>query len=496
MSQEKINIIFPNQLFENSPLLENNYDIYLLEESLFFKQFNFHKQKIAFHRASMKYYEDFLLKMGKRVHYIESMQKLADVRYFIENQISNGTNEINFYDPVDNWLSKRIYSFSNQVKLKSYENPLFINDNMDLLHFFKPEKKFFAHAVFYKQQRKKLNILMNADSTPVGGKFSFDEDNRKKYPNDLIPPELDLPPNTDYWKESLSYVKKHYPRNFGSLSKDGFFPITHQQSYDWLDQFLEKRFSEFGDYEDAIVSEHTFLNHSILTPALNSGLISPKYILDVVQKYAKKNDIKINSLEGFIRQIIGWREFIRGMYVVKGTSSRNKNFWKFNRKIPKSFYDGTTGILPVDDSIKKTEKYAYCHHIERLMVLGNFMLLCEFNPNEVYRWFMEVFIDSYDWVMVPNVYGMSQFADGGYFATKPYISSSNYIKKMSNYKNGEWSKIWDGLFWNFINNNSEFFKSNQRLSMMFHTFNRMKDETKKNHLKTASDFLHKLDSFV
>ena len=140
------------------------------------------------------------------------------------------------------------------------------------------------------------------------------------------------------------------------------------------------------------------------------------------------------------------------------------------------FYDGTTGIPPIDDSIHKTLKYGYCHHIERLMVLGNFMLLCEFEPDQVYQWFMELFIDSYDWVMVPNVYGMSQFADGGTFATKPYISSSNYIKKMSNYKNGDWCKIWDALYWNFINNNASFFKSNPRLSMMVHLLNRMSND--------------------
>ena len=493
MKSQAINIILPNQLFKDSPLLDNNFTNYIIEESLFFRQFNFHKQKIAFHRASMKYYESLLASRGKKVKYIESHQELADLGYFINKHINNGVKEINFYDPVDNWISKKIYSFSKSVKLKSFENPLFINQSADLLHFFKPEKKFFAHAVFYKQQRKRLNILMNSDSTPVGGKFSFDEDNRKRYPKEMTPPSIDLPLQTDFWIESLSYVKKYFSSNFGLLNSEPLFPVTHEQSNEWFNQFLSKRFSDFGDYEDAIVKEHVYLNHSILTPLLNSGLLSPHYVLNAVEKYARDNKIKINSHEGFVRQIIGWREFIRGMYVVKGTPSRNKNFWGFNRKIPKSFYEGTTGITPIDDSIKKTQKHAYCHHIERLMVLGNFMLLCEFDPDEVYRWFMEVFIDSYDWVMVPNVYGMSQFADGGFFATKPYISSSNYIRKMSNYKSGEWSIIWDALFWNFIKNNSIFFKSNPRLSMMFHTFNRMKDETKSNHVKIANDFLNTLN---
>ena len=169
----------------------------------------------------------------------------------------------------------------------------------------------------------------------------------------------------------------------------------------------------------------------------------------------------MNSCEGLIRQIIGWREFIRGVYVCKGVEERTKNFWNFTRPIPNSFYDGTTGIQPLDDTINKINLTGYANHIERLMIIGNFMLLCEFHPDHVYRWFMELFIDSYDWVMVPNVYGMSQFADGGLMSTKPYISSSNYILKMSNYKKGDWCETWDALFWNFMNNQRDFFSKIQ-----------------------------------
>jgi deoxyribodipyrimidine photolyase-related protein len=209
-------------------------------------------------------------------------------------------------------------------------------------------------------------------------------------------------------------------------------------------------------------------------------------------QFAEKKDIPINSTEGFVRQIMGWREFIRGMYEVKGSYSRTRNFWNFKRKIPDSFYDGSTGIDPIDATIKKVLKTGYCHHIERLMVLGNFMLLCEFDPDEVYRWFMELFIDAYDWVMVPNVYGMSQFADGGTFATKPYIGGSNYIRKMSDYPSGPWEAIWDGLFWQFIDNHMDFFASNPRTSMLVHSYNRMAPEKRKEHLARADAFIQKL----
>ena len=225
---------------------------------------------------------------------------------------------------------------------------------------------------------------------------------------------------------------------------------------------------------------------------INIGLLEP---LDVVLRavhFAEKNNIPINSTEGFVRQIIGWREFIRGMYQCKGSYSRTKNFWSFKRKIPKCFYDGTTGIDPIDNTIKTILKTGYCHHIERLMVLGNFMLLCEIEPDDVYKWFMELFIDAYDWVMVPNVYGMSLFADGGLFSTKPYISSSNYIRKMSNYKCGEWCEIWDGLFWRFIIKNESVFKMNPRTNMMVNLFKKMEETKKIKHLKIAEDFLSQL----
>jgi deoxyribodipyrimidine photolyase-related protein len=183
---------------------------------------------------------------------------------------------------------------------------------------------------------------------------------------------------------------------------------------------------------------------------------------------------------------------MRGVYISKGSYERTKNFWGFKRKIPKSFYDGTTGIPPIDDTIKKVLKTGYCHHIERLMVLGNFMLLCEFDPDEVYQWFMELFIDAYDWVMVPNIYGMSQFADGGLMATKPYISGSNYLMKMSDYKKGEWQEVWDGLFWRFMHVHSDFFLSNPRLSMLVKMFDKMPEEKQKQHLVNANSFIDKL----
>ena len=207
---------------------------------------------------------------------------------------------------------------------------------------------------------------------------------------------------------------------------------------------------------------------------------------------SESGSIPLNSLEGFIRQIIGWREFMRVIYLRHGVAERTENFWNFTRPMPQSFYDGTTGIDPIDHVIQALHEDAYCHHIERLMVVGNFMMLCRIDPDEVYRWFMEFFIDAYDWVMVPNVYGMSQFADGGIFATKPYLSGSNYIRKMSDFKKGDWCEVWDGLFWTFVEDHRDFFLKNYRMAQMAQLHDRMSEEKKKNHRENAVRFLRKL----
>tara|TARA_B100001564_G_scaffold252152_1_gene214324 strand:- start:70 stop:756 length:687 start_codon:yes stop_codon:yes gene_type:complete len=219
----------------------------------------------------------------------------------------------------------------------------------------------------------------------------------------------------------------------------------------------------------------------VLTPYLNIGILNPKTVLERVIEKSKELSIPINSLEGFIRQIIGWREFIRGMYVENGEEQRTRNFWNFNKKMPSSFYNGSTGIEPVDFVIKKSENGAYAHHIERLMIMGNIFFLLRINPDDVYKWFMEFYIDAYDWVMVPNVYGMSQFSDGGLMSTKPYISGSNYILKMSDYKKGSWSKIWDALYWEFIKDERAFFLKNPRMAMMVRLYDKKSSEMKEEY---------------
>ena len=484
---KKAILIFPHQLFENNPALINEAEIFLVEEYLFFRQYNFHKQKLLFHRASMNFYSDYVSRKGYQVNYIESSSELSDIRSLIQFIHKSGFTEIHYADVVDNWLENRIKSSAQKFGLKvyEYESQCFINSKEEIINYFKGKRKY-SQTEFYIKQRRKLNLLIDENGKPVGGKWTFDSENRAKLSNTQSIPEITLSPFNKYYKEAVDYVEKNFPFNPGKINLEFLMPITFVESKLWLDKFLQQRFMEFGKYQDAIIENESTLNHSLLSPMMNIGLITPDYIMKATMNFIDENKVPLNSAEGFIRQIIGWREFIRGVYITAGTYQRRNNFWKFNRQIPKSFWNATTGIKPIDNTIEKVLKTGYAHHIERLMIIGNFMLLCQFAPNEVYQWFMELFIDAYDWVMVPNVYGMSQFADGGLMSTKPYISGSNYLLKMSNYKKDSWTKVWDSLFWNFMASHRNFFSSNPRLSLLLKTYDKM-DNRKKSEIKLEAE---------
>jgi deoxyribodipyrimidine photolyase-related protein len=288
-------------------------------------------------------------------------------------------------------------------------------------------------------------------------------------------------------------VEKHFPKAPGEFQGDFDYAISHDGAQRWLTDFVEHRLLRFGTYEDALVVKEPLLHHSLLSVYLNNGLLLPKDVLDAVLNESETRNLPLNDVEGFVRQLLGWREFIRGLYLSVGRKQRTRNYWGYTRKIPQSFYDGTTGIVPVDVVIKKVLKNGYCHHIERLMVMSNFMLLCDFDPDEVYRWFMELFMDAYDWVMVPNVYGMGQFADGGMMSTKPYISGSNYLMKMGDFEKGEWTEVWDGLYWRFIDKHRDFFLKNPRMGVMVKSYDKMDTEKRERLSLAATKYLEGLN---
>lgn len=483
-------LIFPNQLFKTLPEEILGKEVIIIEEPLFFNLYPFHKQKIAFHRASMRFYESYLKSKRISVSYIDYNQ--ADSFSFLSDL---AIHSITTYYPSDNWLEKKLKFISKKkgISIHFLDNPSFKNNLKDIQSYFGSKKSVFHHD-FYILQRKKWNLLLTPDGKPIQGKWSFDAENRKKYPKDKTLPSIISLQKNDWDIEAEAYVNHHFSSHLGELSDKKQYPTTHEESQAYLQDFLNHRFYDFGEYEDAIVKEASILHHSLLSPLINTGLLSIEEVIHETVNFGLKNEVPLNSLEGFIRQIIGWREFIHGIYIEKGTFQRNSNFWDHQNPMPKAFYSGQTTIEPVDDTIHKLIKSGYNHHIERLMILGNFMLLCEIHPNAVYQWFMEFYIDAYDWVMVPNVYGMSQFADGGYMCTKPYISGSNYILKMSNYKKGAWCDIWDGLYWRFVSKHRDFLNKNIRFKMIISQLDKMNPERKAYLFEQAELFLEKIHS--
>ncbi len=482
-------LILGNQLFPLKYLKPYKENIFYIAEDYGLCTFQkHHKLKLILFLSSMRSYADGLKKNNFKINYTD-LSKDFKIPYekklekFIKK---NKINHINLFEIEDKFFEKKIISLVNKLKIKMnvIPSPMFINSRDDFKQYLSKTKKPFM-ANFYKLARNKTDILMDK-GRPKGGKWSFDEDNRKKIPSSIKIPAMLNTNETPHTKKLKKEIEKIFPDHPGTV--DNFWiPTTYSDSIKWLDHFISKKFNLFGDYEDAVDTNNNFLFHSALSPLINLGLITPEIIIERIRKV--ENKIKINSYEGFVRQIIGWREFIRGIYQNYDKQLENNNFFKHKNSLTKSWYDGSTGLDPLDHSIKNAEKYGYTHHIERLMILCNIMNLCEIEPKQVYNWFMEMFVDSSDWVMSPNVYGMGLFSDGGIFSTKPYICGSSYFMKMMNFKKGTWNDIMDGLYWRFINKNRKFFQTNPRLNMMVVIFDKMKDERKNNIIKKANQFI-------
>jgi deoxyribodipyrimidine photolyase-related protein len=473
-------IVFPHQLFDPYQLSELELDeIIIIEHPYFYQRLNFHKQKIILHFCSIREYQEELELAGYSVKLID----LAKAK----NWRPNKQDDWLCFDPIEKKLQKTLKTWQKTTSLEVLESLNFLSSPEWLKEHFETHKWFMAK--FYEEQRKHLQILVNENNKPLGGQWSFDEENRQKLPLKTIIPKNFNVPESRFYKEAIKFVKKNFPKNPGQI-EEFIWPATRSQAESMFNHFLKHRFAQFGKFQDSIEQDQPFLFHSLISSSLNIGLLCPQYVVESALEYASKYEIPISSLEGFIRQIIGWREYVRAVYLFKGESMKKSNFWKFKKKkLSKKFYYANTGLLPLDNAIIRAQKYAYSHHIERLMVLGNFMLLTENHPAEVNRWFSEMYIDAYEWVMIANVFGMSQYADGGGIVTKPYISSSNYIRKMSHYKKDEWADIWDALYWHFVHKNRKILLKNQRYSMVMQNLSNMEAARLKEHLKIAKKFL-------
>jgi len=492
-------VILGDQLFD-PVLLEkkvgSRVPVFMAEDLGLCTHFKYHQQKLVFFLSAMRHFRAELEVLGWRVDY-HSLDKNEQLSYFEKIRKfceKNKIVELISYEISDRFFESQFIEFCQKrgIKWTMLESPGFLTPRAEFKTYLSQSKKPFM-KVFYERQRKRLKILVDQEGDPVGDQWSFDEDNRQKLPKKINLPLFPEIEADEITRDTITLVTEKFGAHPGRASQL-WLPTTREEAKKWLQIFVQERLKEFGPYEDAISNRAPFLFHGVLTPFLNSGLLTPHEVISVVLKAHVRAKLPMNSVEGFIRQIIGWREFIFGIDRNFYEKQWTTNQWKHQRKLKDCWYEGNTGIPPLDDVIKKTVKYGYAHHIERLMIVGNMMLLCEIHPHEAHRWFMEMFIDSADWVMGPNVFGMGISSDGGIFATKPYICGSNYWLKMSDYSKGEWCDVVDGLYWRFIKNHQAALLKNPRMGTMARALDKIAPGRKETIFKAAALFLNQVTS--
>ena len=487
-----IQIILGNQLFPAEHLPPPKHSVVFMAEDVSLCTYvRHHKKKLVLFLAAMRNYADGLRALGYDVLY-HALEDRDESSY--ENKLAAAVDasqakRLRIFEIEDRFMQHRLLDWATRqgTELTIERSPMFLCNRERFTDFLQSVESP-RMADFYREERRRLGLLVDRSGAPIGGRWSFDADNRKKLPAGIDPPAVPRPPPQQHVSTVTSLVNQRFADHPGS-TEDFSFPVTRQAALASLDDFLEQRFESFGPYEDAISQRSRTLFHSLLSPSLNLGLITPDEVIAKAVKYAEAHDTPLNSLEGFVRQIAGWREFVRGIYQNYGEKQEASNFWNHHRQLTHSWYRGDTGIPPLDDAVRNAWEHGWDHHIARLMIVGNLMNLCEIEPSEAHRWFMEMYVDSSDWVMGPNVYGMALFSDGGIFATKPYICGSNYLLKMSDYARGDWCDVVDGLYWRFVDKHANFFSANPRLSMMPRSLARLKPERKSKIFAAAERFL-------
>lgn len=484
MAERGVRLVLPHQLFLDHLDAARGTTFVLVEHDLMFRQYRFHRQKLVLHRASMKRFETRLQEAGFEVRYVESDGRTTS-RAALDRLLEElAPTEVTAYDVVDDWLGQELAA----VVTEWLETPNFLTDRPTLRSYFgdgSGSGRGARMASFYSWQRQRLDVLVEGDDQPVGGKWSFDEENRKKLPKGHPVPALSTAERHPQVEEAIAWVCARFPDNPGNVHSFAW-PTSHEEAEAGYQQFLDERFEQFGPFEDAISAEHPFVFHSVITPALNIGLLSPQ---DVLRQALAVEDVPLASLEGFVRQVIGWREYMRATYVLWGRRMRTTNQLGHTRPLDRGWWDASTGLDPVDLVVERVLERGWAHHIERLMIAGNAMCLLRTDPDAAYEWFMELFVDAYDWVMVPNVYAMSQFAAGTAITTKPYVSGSNYLRKMSDLPRGEWSHDWDALYWTFIKDHHDVFARNPRSRMVATLYDGLAPAKKAAHTRRAQRWL-------
>ena len=466
-----------------------------------------HIQKVVGFFSTMRSFSESLKSAKHNVIYIgindennlQSFDKNIEV-LISENQITN----FEYQFPDEYRLDQILKNFCEKLTIKSsvVDSEHFFTSRNELGDFFEGKKTFLMES-FYRNMRKKHDVLMDNDK-PLTGKWNYDDDNRKKLPKNHKPiSPLVFNNNVS---EILAEIHKTDIKTIGTIDAENFvWPINRKQSLELLDFFVTECLSLFGSYQDAMTPNEWSLYHSRISFSMNIKMISPQEVIEkAIAEWKKRpEEIEYNQLEGFVRQIIGWREYMRGIYWLKMPEFATMNFFNNQEKLPDWFWTGNTKMNCMKDAINQSLNYAYAHHIQRLMITGNFALLAGVHPDELDAWYLGIYIDAIEWVEITNTRGMSQFADGGIVGSKPYVSSASYIDKMSNYcgscfykkavKTGDKACPFNSLYWNFYDKNEGKLGKNPRIGMMYNVWRKMNPDAKTALLEQADFYLKNIN---
>jgi deoxyribodipyrimidine photolyase-related protein len=436
-----------------------------------------HKAKIAFFLSAMRHFAEVLKKKKYTLTYVKQ-SKLSIASVLREHIQKNNFTHLVCIEPGEWRLRKELQDLASELGIYLTIAP---DDHfycgLDEFKEWVGDKKEIRLEYFYRYLRKKHKVLIQASGEPEGDQWNFDEENRKPYPKkgpgQITEPMWFAPDAIS--KEVIAYVESTYPKHPGEL--DSFaWAVTREQALLALSHFIEYRLPLFGTHQDAMWKDTPFGWHSILSTSMNLKLIDPKEVVDAAIQAYENKQVSLSAVEGFVRQILGWREFIRGMYYLDMPKMAEDNFYQHQRRLPNWYWTADTKMTCMKDAIGQTLKYGYAHHIQRLMVTGNFALLAELLPQQVCEWYLAIYVDAIEWVELPNTAGMALFANGGRFTSKPYIASGAYIKRMSNYcescsyqsskRYGSDACPMTTLYWNFLINHRAEFEKNPRTRLM------------------------------
>jgi len=509
MGQKRLILILGDQLDLHGSVLKDfnrDTDEFIMIESSNEAQYVWsHKAKVALFLSAMRHFAIELEEQQYPLTYIKE-STLSIVEVLREQLKKKGVKRLVCTEPGEWRLKIAIEQLAQDlnIDLDMREDNHFYCSHQEFLTW-ATGKKELRLEYFYRLMRKTHHILVDANGDPEGGQWNFDQDNRKPYPK-KGPGIIDAPSSfvpDEITQEVMAYVVKTYPDHPGSLENFNW-PVTRKQALEALDYFVEYRLRNFGIFQDAMWTDTPFGWHSILSSSLNLKLLNPREVVNAVLVAWKKYSLDLSDVEGFIRQILGWREFVRGMYYLDMPKMAQDNFYEHKRKLPAWYWTGQTKMACMQDAIGQTLQYGYAHHIQRLMVTGNFALLAEILPSEVCDWYLAIYVDAIEWVELPNTAGMALFANGGRFTSKPYIASGAYIKRMSNYcssckykpdvRFGESACPITTLYWNFLIKHRDEFEASPRTRLMTANLKRISDDDQKEITLHAKQILSNLDA--